>query len=645
MLRRLVPAFLLATSLAGPAGAEDAAALRQALATGESGDWPVAMGQARLSGPVATDILDWQRLRAGAGTFAEARDFLGRNPDWPGLPLLRKAAEARIDEGEDPAVVIAFFSLDAPQTGSGALALAEALAAQGRTAEGQAEVVRAWRGLSLTTEEEARFLSRWGEVLADHHGGRMAALLDAGRLTEARRMLPRVTAGTRAVAEARIALQAQAPGVDALIEAVPEYMAGSAGLAHDRFIWRIRKDRYDDAAALLLERSGSADSLGRPEAWAEWRAILARREMRLGRPEQAYRIATAHHLTEGSDYADLEWLAGYLALRRLDRPEDALAHFGRFQSAVSSPISLGRAGYWQGRAFEALGRTAEAEAAYRFGAQYQTSFYGLMAAEKLGLPLAPELTAADAPPDWQAAGFTASRVFQAGELLYAAGDTAQGERFLLHLAETLPVDDLAALAGYALEKDHPHLALLVAKQAAARGRILPAAYFPMNGMQAMDLPVAPELALSIARRESEFDPEVISHAGARGLMQVMPGTAKLMADKIGQPYALSRLTGDWQYNAALGAAYLAHLEEEFGTAAALIAAGYNAGPGRPRQWVADYGDPRRPEVDVVDWIESIPFVETQNYVMRVTECLPIYRARLTGQNQPIRLTDELKGLL
>lgn len=625
--------------------AEDPAALGQALIAAAQGDWPVAMGQARLAGPVSTDILEWQRLRAAEGnaTFADFTAFLDRRPDWPGLPLLRKRAEATILGGESAEGVLAFFAAGAPQTGTGSLALMAALTELGRTREAEAEAVRAWRELSLTEEEQAALLASAGPALADHHGGRLAAALDAGRLAEARRMLPLVTPGSRAVAEARIALQARTPGVDTLIAAVPEHMAGSPGLAQDRFRWRISRDLYDEAADLLLERSTSAEALGTPQGWASWRATLARREMRVGDPARAYRIASTHHLTEGSSYADLEWLAGYIALRKLDDAETALRHFASFRAAVGSPISLGRAGYWQGRAYDAIGRAEEARAAYAFAAGYQTSFYGLMAAEKLGLPLDAALAGREEYPPLEGAAFAGSSVFEAAELLYAAGESDLGERFLLHLAESLGPEDLQRLAGHALRQDRPHLALMVAKAAAAQGLVLPAAYFPLNGLEAMDLPVAPELALSIARRESEFDIDVISHAGALGLMQVMPGTAKMMATATGQPYAAGRLTSDWRYNASLGAAYLAELTAEFGPATALVAAGYNAGPGRPRQWVRDLGDPRTGAVDVVDWIEAIPFTETQNYVMRVAESLPIYRARLTGEAGPIRITRDLTG--
>lgn len=643
MFRSPILAAVLALLLAMPSAAEDAAATARALEAARKGDWPVAMGQARLSGTLALDVIEWQKLRAGEGTFAEFAGFAARRADWPGMPLLLRKGEAAIRPGEDPAQVVGYFRAQKPQTGAGSLALIDALAARGEFAGAEAEAVRAWRELSLTAEEQATLAGRFPNLLADHHGGRMAAMLRAGKLDDARRMLPLVSDGTRAVAQARIGLQAQADGVDALIAAVPERMLGSAGLAHDRFIWRIRKDRYDEAADLLLERSASAESLGEPARWADWRRTLARREMRLGDPARAYRMAARHHLSEGSDYADLEWLAGYIALRKLGDAQTALAHFQRFAKAVNGPISLGRAGYWEGRALEALARQEEARSAYARAARHQTAFYGQLAAERIGQPLDPALAGTESYPDWRGAGFTGSGVFQAAVLLQAAGDADLAKRFLLHLAEGLGGEEIAALAGMALEWREPHLALMLAKAAADKGRILPRAYFPLTGLEKLTMPVPAELALSIARRESEFDHRVVSSAGARGLMQVMPGTAKLMAGRLGLSYEDRRLTSDWEYNARLGTAYLAQLIEEFGPTAVLVAAGYNAGPGRPRRWVEELGDPRHADTDIVDWIEHIPFRETQNYVMRVAESLPIYRARLAGQAGALRLTEELRG--
>lgn len=622
--------------------AEDSAGLRAALRLADKGDWTGAVAQARASGPLSAAIIDWERLRDGNGSFGEYQAFLSSYPDWPGMSLLRKQGEAEM-AGASADQVLGFFRSGLPQTGTGSLALIRAFQDKGQDDAARKEAVRAWRTLPMSANEQDSFLAYHAAILADHHDGRTATMLREGYTEDARRMLPLNSPLTRAIAEARVALQADDKGVDGLVAAVPEKGLTSGGLAYDRFRWRIRKDLYDGAGDLLLERSTSAQALGDPEQWADWRRRLARKEMREGDPGRAYKMAARHHLESGSDYADLEWLAGYIALRKLGQPETALKHFRRAEKAVRGPISLARANYWEGRALEALGQTGEAGAAYAEGARFQTSFYGLLSAEKVGLPLSPAMVGGESFPDWRSGSFTGSTVFLAARELMAAGDETLAARFLLHLSEGLDGNDIGRLAGMAMEAKEPYVALSLAKASADKGVIWPSAYFPVPALSGMKLPVDPELALSIARRESEFNAAVVSPAGARGLMQVMPGTAKMMAAKIGVSYEPGKLTTDWQYNAQLGSAYLQGLIAEFGRSPLLVASGYNAGPGRSRQWIDLLGDPRSDAVDPVDWIEAIPFRETQTYVMRVAESLPIYRARLSGQAGPIRFSDELRG--
>lgn len=456
-------------------------------------------------------------------------------------------------------------------------------------------------------------------------------------------MLPRVSDDWRALATARLALAAEAANAPALVEAVPASVADDAGLAYARFVWRMRKDRTEDALAMILDRSRSAARLGDPAVWADRRASLARLLMRTGRAREAYQVASMHWLTDGADYADLEFVAGFVALRKLGDAGAALGHFQRLQAVVVTPISLSRALYWQGRAYEAMARDAEAEAVYQAAAKHATAYYGLLAAERLGLPLDANVLRETRPVNWQEADFADDSVLSAARLILAAGDRTLAKRYMLHLAEGLDGVELDQLADMALQMEEPHIALLVAKAAAERGVILPRAYFPMPDLVPDGLAVSRALALSIARRESEFDVAVVSPAGARGLMQVMPGTAKLMSAVTGMPYDAGKLTTDAGYNVAHGAAYLRTLVDEFGPSVALVASGYNAGPGRPRRWVTQFGDPRDGSVDVVDWVETIPFTETRTYVMRVVESLVIYRAKLKGEVGPVRISAELRG--
>lgn len=642
LLRRALLCLCLALP-AAPALAQTAAeALRLALNEAGRRNWPEAQRLAQGSSAVGADIVEWQRLRAGEGTLTEYEAFLARRPDWPGLPLLREKGEAAVARSTNPARVIAWFGESLPQTGAGALAVIRALRATGRVAEAEAEARRAWVDLPFTAEDQAAlFLLYPG--LAKLTEERLSHLLWQGDAAEARRLLPDVSDGWQALARARLALMDRSEGVDTLVRAVPQAMAQHPLLAHARADWRIARDLWPDAAALMLEQSESLDLLGRPEAWAKRRAQLARKLLRDGEAQTAYRIAARHRLEGGADYADLEFLAGFIALRKLGDARTALQHFRHLEAAVATPISVSRAKYWQGRALEAAGDPA-ARAAYEAAAKHQTAYYGQLAAERIGQPLDPALLAPLAAPDWRQRDFARSSVLEAGLLLLHAGDRTQGKRFLLHLAEGLGPRDLASLAAFALSINEPHIAVLIAKQGAERGVILPEAYFPVPDLiPAEGLAVSRPLALAIARRESEFDPAARSSAGARGLMQVMPETAERTARKLGLPFEVVRLTADPAFNARIGTAYLATLVEEFGPSIALVASGYNAGPGRPRRWIAEFGDPRSDAVDVVDWVETIPFGETRTYVMRVAESLVIYRARLRGTPGPIRLTAELKG--
>lgn len=623
--------------------AREAAALGRAMEEMRSGNWDGAAQLALPSGQAGRDVIEWFRLREGLGTFDESLAFLARNPDWPGLRFLRRKAEANLPFGQRADKVIVFFGDDLPQTGAGSAALAEALSVTGRDDMAASVAKLAWTTQRLSKADENILIKNYGEVLKPLHTERLDMLLWLGRRSEAERMYPRVSEGWQKLAAARLDLRGKKPGVDARIAAVPKALKSDPGLAYERAAWRFGKGRYESAAELLLERDGTEEALGEPQRWSNMRRVLARDAMRDGEGRKAYRLASQHGLTEGSAYADLEWLSGYLALRYLDDADTARRHFRAFRAAVVTPISLGRAGYWEGRAEEALGNDEAAAAAYAFGAEYQTSFYGLLAAERAGIAMDPALTGRAAYPDWESQPFAESSVLKAALLLQRAGERSLAERFMAHLAESLTEEQIGSLADLALELEEPHIALMIAKRAATMGITVPRPYYPVVDIGASNPAVPTELALSIARRESEFDPVVVSGAGARGLMQLMPRTAQQVSGELGIKYTQSRLTSDPVYNARLGVAYLAELLDEFDGNAALSSAGYNAGPSRPRRWINLYGDPRAPDVDPVDWVEHIPFRETRNYVMRVMESLPVYRARLSGDVAPIRLTEELKA--
>lgn len=640
---RFVVLLTLIIAIAAPAVAERPRPLGWAMDAMRAGNWQNAAAIAQRDGPVAADVIEWHRLRAGRGTYAEVTAFLNRRANWPGEAYLRRKSEdAVVDAGQ--AAILAFFADNAPQTPRGVLAYAQAKKATGEQGEAEASVVLAWRSMRMNDANHAKFLEAHNALLKQHHMARLYNMLWEGGAKDARRMFDLVSAGQVALARARLALQNLDADVNDLIDAVPTNLRADAGLQYDRFTWRARKGRSADAKTLMRDQSTSAEALGRPQAWSNRRRSLARDEMRDGDPVLAYQLASRHFLTTGSAYADLEWLSGYIALRKLNDPATALGHFLRFDKAILSPISKGRAGYWIGRAYDALDDPAQADQAYTSAAQHQTSFYGLLAAERAGLPFDLDLAGNDPLPDWRGSDMVKDPLFEAGLLLQASGELDVAERFWTHYAESLDLHQAGQLGRAAIDVSQPHLAVMIGKRLAQRPIVLPEPYYALHPAAYRNLPMAPEMVLAIARRESEFDPKVQSGVGARGLMQIMPATAKEVAAKLGRSgeHTTGRLTVDPEYNADLGAAFLATLAGRFDGNVVMMSAAYNAGPSRPIRWSEMYGDPRG-QADVVDWVEHIPFRETRNYVMRVTESLPIYRARLGKPALPIGFTEELKG--
>ncbi|AZV80539.1 lytic transglycosylase domain-containing protein [Parasedimentitalea marina] len=646
MTRILIFLALFSALWTNSALAQQGQQLGAALDLMRSEKWSQAATTAAKSGDVAADVIEWHRLREGMGSADDALAFLQRRPDWPGLAYLRRKSEPAVAAaGTD--TILKFYATESPQTAEGVLSFAKALIATGKRGDGEANLVVAWRTMAMGSGLQAAYLKDYSTLLKPHHAARLDRLLWDKHLVSSKRMLSLVPDGDRKLAEARIALKEKAAGVDAKIEAIPEDLRNAPGLAHDRFNWRDRKKRREDAIKLMLERSASASGLGEPEQWARRRRDLARQDMRDGNHQRAYQLAARHFTTPeaGYNYSDLEWLAGYIALQKLNDPASAVQHFLRFLDSIETPISIGRGGYWLGRAYAAQGEPDKAHEAYALGANYQTSFYGLLAAEQIGRGFNPALENPPVVPSWEQAGFAKSTVTKAALMMIDTGELDLAERFLTHLVEGLDEVQARQLGLMAVEMDQSHLAVMIAKRAARQSMELHGAYFPLHPVAKQPLPMAMDMVLAISRRESEFDHVVISGAGARGLMQVMPATAKLVAGELGilAKHATSRLTAEWDYNAKLGANYLAGLAGSFNGNVVMMAAGYNAGPRRPIAWMERYGDPRDGTPDIVDWIEHIPFNETRNYVMRVTESLPVYRARLGKTPLPIPFSQELSG--
>lgn len=626
-----------------PPPSREAGLLGRALTAAEAADWATARTMAAQAGPIAERLVLWAALRAGEGDLAARRRFLDAHPDWPLTNPIQRHAEADLATAA-AADVLGFFANRSPITEEGHLALLTARLGANQFDAALAQARALWRETSLSAQAEAQIEAVLGAQLRDLDQARVNMLLWAGETQAASRHLDRLPAGPRAVARARIALQERANGVDALVAAVPASLAQDPGLVRDRFEYRMRAGNHAGAGDLLIAQSRSSEGLGNAEAWAQRRIFLVRQARGEGAYQRAYDLATPHGLSDGAQLVDLEFLAGFIALVHLNQPERALGHFRALRVRVSSPISLGRAGYWEGRAHEALGDAISAQAAYEFAAEHQSAYYGQLAADRLGLALDHAIGSERRYPDWRTTPLAKSDQLAAALALRDAGRWIDARRFVLSLARGITDEDqFGALGDLFLSINEPNWALNVAKIAIQAEILLPDAYFPVTDLARGRFDVPMDLVKAIARRESEFDPAVVSSADARGLMQVLPGTAQMMARRLGVPFDAASLTRDADMNARFGAAYLAELRDEFGPSLALVAAGYNAGPGRPRQWIQTLGDPRDPAVDIVTWVESVPFAETRNYIMRVAESQVVYRARLAGAPQRPEVERLLRG--
>ncbi|MEM6488101.1 MAG: lytic transglycosylase domain-containing protein [Pseudomonadota bacterium] len=401
--------------------------------------------------------------------------------------------------------------------------------------------------------------------------------------------------------------------------------------------------QWDEAEVYLADISTSEAALGDPGRYAKRRLVLARRAARQGRPALAYRLA-ADGFTgpqDGYNHADLQWVAGWVALRLLNDPGTALGHFQTFAGLVNTPISNGRAGYWIGRSHEAMGNVAAAETAYAAAAVWQTSFYGQLAAAKIDAA-GDQALADTALADWRRSPVVADDAARMAAIVHYAGEDSLAWQSFRHLARARPDRSyLEGLAGLALAMGEEHYAVRVAKEAARHGVIIMPAYYPVTELADAVTRVEPAFAMSVARQETELNPRAISRVGARGLMQLMPGTAEKVASWLDLPYEPARLTADWRYNATLGQTYLGRRVDQLGGSYVLAAAAYNAGKGRVDNWVVDYGHPLLGEVDMIDWMEMIPFSETRNYVQRVMEGIYVYRTRLSGAAGPMTIERDL----
>ena len=608
----------------------------QVFAAIEAARWKTAYAlAARANDKVFAKLVAWiDYTQLGSrARFADIAAFMEQNPDWPDPHVLQRNAEEALADSIPAATVIDWFSRRRPLTVRGRMRLAQALLDSGETERARTLLRETWVESNFARLRERYFLKRYRKFLrkADH-AGRLDRLLWAGRTWEARRMLRRVDAGQRALAVARIRLRRFQGGVDWAIRQVPAALTENLGLIYERLRWRRRKGRDADARALL---NSLPPALTRPpEIWWRERAVIARRALRGGEISVAYALVSAHRQTRGKNFAEAEWLAGWISLRFLDDAGAALKHFSALHANVRYPISLARGAYWAGRAAEAMGNGLLAQQWYAKAATHVTTFYGQLAASRLKDRAPAAIPKEPAPDAVTAQAFAERELVKATRLLGASPNPKHMRRFILYLNKKAQTpEEHKLIVELAKSLNRPDLAVATAKRSLRSGVFLLSGAYPLTYLPTNRNGIEAELLLSLLRQESAFEVGAVSYAGARGLMQLMPATARRVARRLRLRYSKHRLLTDPEFNLAIGTAFLNGLINGYRGSYVLALAAYNAGPSRVKKWIRNNGDPRDSEIDVIDWIEMIPFGETRDYVQRVLENVQMYRLR-TGKSNP-----------
>ena len=594
----------------------------------------------KISDPTAQSTLKWFSYIKGAPntSFQEIATFISRHPDWPYLDKIRLEAEKNITENIPDITIIKWFSENEPLTGSGMDRYVRALLARGKANDVRRVLKNRWADADLTREQQREFFGRYGRYLdRTGHIKRMDKLLHKKEYANASAIGGVLAGGYPALAAARQALAQGKGNVNGFINAVPSKLQRDEGLLFERLKWRRRND-LDQGAIEILNRAPRSSSMYDPAAWWKERHIIVRRLIEQRKYKQAYKLASSHKQKEGFPLAQAEWVSGWLALNFTHQPWKAFGHFEKLYKNVKSPISRARGAYWTAKASDKLKHPEIAAKWYHVGAQYRETFYGQMSAD--ALKINGSLSRVGVPSISIAVQnkFKRKDLVQAATWLNKAGLKKEASVFLLHLSKNAQnSEDYVLAIKLAKTLGQLHVSIKIAQELQKEKDVSLNQY--LYPTMANDLKnvrnVEWALVSALIRQESRYDQGAVSHAGARGLMQLMPATAREVASRNGIRHQTNWLTSRPSHNIALGSRYINQMLNRFNGNYALAAAAYNAGPGRVDRWIKQFGDPRRGQIDLIDWIELIPIYETRNYVQRVLEGVYVYRDRLKGrQSRP-----------
>jgi soluble lytic murein transglycosylase len=602
-----------------------------------------------ISDPAAQKLVEWFILRHPDADASVSRyaAFITDNPSWPGMGLMRRRAEARLWQDRSDSATVHSFTGDQPASAKGRLALARALLAEGDRDGAGRWIRQAWRTEELSERAEAAAFETFHDLLTrEDHRARMDKRIGAKDLSAAKRAAQHLGSDELSIVKACAAVAANAAKALDLLDAVETTARQDLGYTLCRIHWLARHDRIEDATRLTLAAAPETMALQDTDEWWRERRILARKLLDLGKFQSAYQVVRDAALPASETYrADFHFMSGWIALRYLNDPATARAHFAHIDDGSANPIVLARANYWRGRVAEAIGEKDEMRASYQAAARHTTAYYGQLARAKLGLDRI-ELRA-PLPADPANDPLLSDERVRAADMLYAIGERDVVVSFVVDFAEeSVDVTALAALGELTGRRNHARAMLEIGKTALARGLAVDPYAFPTIGIP-QHSPIGPEIErsviYSVARTESAFDQRDKSAANAVGLMQVTPEAARDTAKRFGVTYDWDRMVSDPVYNTQMGAAELSALLKEYSGSHIMTFAGYNAGRGRVRDWVKLYGDPRDPNVDAIDWVERIPFAETRNYVQRVMENLQVYRVRFEAGASVMTKFDQPHG--
>ena len=589
-------------------------------------------------------LITWMHLKTtrNGASFNEYKKFIEQNDYYPRINRIRYLAEQKIYlRNNSPTSIINWFEKYPPLGGLGKIKLAEAYLEQGKLDKVKELVKEGWITAEIRKNDLGYYRAKFKKFLgSEDHIKRADYLAWERKYWDLKRMLKYLPTDQRALYNARQILMSNSYGVDNAIAKVPQFLKKDPGLEFDRLRWRNRRNRLEGSLEILYQNANRTESqMIRPDKWWEQRESVTRSLIYKKRYKTAYKVASEHSLSSGPSFAEAEWLSGWIALTFLKSPEYAINHFQNFYNNVGYPISLARGAYWLGESYEQLNEKENANKFYSEAAKFPMTYYGQLAFNKINPGGNFELKDDSYFDKDYEKEFKKSKLIKHVILLYELDASQYAKDILKHLAElNIEKGSEVLAAELSTSVERYDFAIQISKKASYEKRFYNKFNYPViNTPKIVNDKQMPkqEIVLAIIRQESEFDRKANSWAGAKGMMQLMKYTAKIVAKQAKLPYSISRLTADPEYNIKLGSYYFNGLLNDYNGVYPFAIAAYNAGPNRVKTWRRVNGDPSKGQISYINWIEQIRFEETRNYVQRVLENINVYKYIL--RKEPVKI--------